>query len=452
MDLGEVGEFFTEKIACNELDVKTLAPVGFEFLQFYFLSVNEKEGNLQRKASPSTQRTGYAGYGNTPSKWSYSYSWNTNNQNNQKKEDENGLGSTPAFTLQRLPSELKELEMLWTLVLNCERPDVAPRVINFLIKVHLSLADDLTASRLEVLTGLIHRCMTILRSEEGKDPRLARRVIDILKNLVHETEVRGTGDVLPHGALQKGEALEPLAVRNKATMKGGELLVQVHTNTTLWDLKKEIAAVLDLAPRYLQISRGFGTKSVELKEIDNGKTMKALGFAGGESLTAQKLTAEAQVPNAALIGSDGELTPAARRVFGGWYDMFCIKGEFTKESAAHFIEGCCGDLPAPTDTRIAGLFQTYDKDGDGVIQRDEFLLFYKNCSRSEKATTVRENLKAFDVRADLKKWSEVEQEATLAIEEMPRYFISKDQETFDLLLELLDGKDPRVAEEAWELV
>ena len=43
--------------------------------------------------------------------------------------------------------------------------------------------------------------MSILRSEEGKDPRLARRVIDILKNLVHETEVRGTGDVLPHGAL-----------------------------------------------------------------------------------------------------------------------------------------------------------------------------------------------------------------------------------------------------------
>jgi hypothetical protein len=161
------------------------------------------------------------------------------------------LGATPKFTLTRLPAELKELEMLWTLVLNCERADVVPRVINFLIKVHLSLADDLKASRLEVLTGLIRRCMAILRSEQGKDPRLARRVIDILKNLVHETEVSGTGDVIPHGALQKGEALEAFSVRNKATMKGGELLVQVHTNTTLWDLKKELAAVLDLAPRYL---------------------------------------------------------------------------------------------------------------------------------------------------------------------------------------------------------
>lgn len=80
------------------------------------------------------------------------------------------------------------------------------------------------------------------------------------------------------------------------------------------------------------------------------------------------------------------------------------------------------------------------------------MAFYKTCSRSEKATTVRENLKAFDVRGDLKKWSEIEQEATLGVEEMPRYFISKDQEMFDLLLELLDGADQKVAEESWELV
>jgi hypothetical protein len=86
MDLGEVGEFFTEKIACNELDVKTLAPVGFEFLQFYFISVNEKEGNLERSAPKTNQKVGYGGVQNTPSKWSYSYSWNANNYNNQRKK------------------------------------------------------------------------------------------------------------------------------------------------------------------------------------------------------------------------------------------------------------------------------------------------------------------------------------------------------------------------------
>jgi hypothetical protein len=56
------------------------------------------------------------------------------------------------------------------------------------------------------------------------------------------------------------------------------------------------------------------------------------------------------------------------------------------------------------------------------------------------------------VRPDLKKWSEVEQEAAPDIEEMPRFFISRDQETFDLLMHLLDGEDLDLAAEAWELV
>ena len=77
-------------------------------------------------------------------------------------------------------------------------------------------------------------------------------MIEILKTLVHETEVKGTRDVVAHGALQKGEALEPLSVRNQqATLKGGELIIQVHSNARLWDLREAVAQALDLAPRYV---------------------------------------------------------------------------------------------------------------------------------------------------------------------------------------------------------
>ena len=47
-------------------------------------------------------------------------------------------------------------------MLECERPDVVPHVIDFLIKVHLSLKEELKSSRLTVLQGLIDRCMSIL--------------------------------------------------------------------------------------------------------------------------------------------------------------------------------------------------------------------------------------------------------------------------------------------------
>jgi hypothetical protein len=90
-----------------------------------------------------------------------SYSWNSNQgAGGSKGDDKDGqLGAAPKFTLLRLPSELKELSMLWTLVLECERPEVVPRVIDFLIKAHLSLQDELRSSRLTVLQDLIDRCM-----------------------------------------------------------------------------------------------------------------------------------------------------------------------------------------------------------------------------------------------------------------------------------------------------
>lgn len=54
LDLNEVGEFFTEKMKSKELDVRNLLVVGFDFLQHYFLSVNEKEQKLFKSSRPQS--------------------------------------------------------------------------------------------------------------------------------------------------------------------------------------------------------------------------------------------------------------------------------------------------------------------------------------------------------------------------------------------------------------
>jgi hypothetical protein len=228
----------------------------------------------------------------------------------------------------------------------------------------------------------------------------------------------------------------------------------VHSHNSLWNLRKEVAEALELAPKQLQLFLGTGSNATELKDIDNGKSMSALGLTGGEALTAQKsATIEEHIPNAPLVDQAGELTPAARRIFTGWYRRFCdANGAFTKEGAARFIQACCGDLPPPTDQRIAGLFQTYDRDGDGNIEEPDFLAFYTSCSRGEKALTVRENLKAFNVRPDLKKASDVEDEAAPRAETLPRYFMPRDQGHFDCLMSLLEAGDDALAVAAWELI
>ena len=80
------------------------------------------------------------------------------------------------------------------------------------------------------------------------------------------------------------------------------------------------------------------------------------------------------------------------------------------------------------------------------------MAFYHSGSRGEKARAVRENLKAFNVRPDLKKLSEVEDEASVPVAELPRYFMSRDQGHFDQLMSLIDDGTTGVAEEAWELL
>lgn len=412
LDLGEVGEFFTHKIANKELDVKNLTTVGLEFLQLYFISVNEKEGKLERVAS--NQSSHGAGewrsistyqataYSRGAAHWTTSHSWPSHQRAEEKKDDE-----VPSFLLKSLPAELSELEMLWTLVLECQAPEVVPKVIDFLIKVYSQFTDDLKAQRKAVLEGLVNRCMGILAESLDKDYLRQVRVIELLKTLIHETEATGAGSIVPHGALLRGEALEPLRIKNRVTLTAGELSIRVYSNTTLWELKKALAELLDFTPRYLRVSLGAGGQLSDFKDADNGKTMKALGLTGGELLTASKAAPDDYIAQAPLVDARGELTAAARRAFCQWFEMFReADGAWSTESVGSFVHGCCGEPPGPADNRVATFFADYDKDGDGRIQLAEFVAFYATAGR-DKPAVVRENLKAFNVRPDLIKWSDV---------------------------------------------
>lgn len=245
----------------------------------------------------------------------------------------------------------------------------------------------------------------------------------------------------------KGEILTPFVIKNKATVRGGDLLVQTYNNTTLWELKKEIAHTLDHNPSMLSISIGLGASLRELKNTDNGRTVKALGLKGGEVLQVSKTLNDKNIINKPLLDQEGDLIPEARRIFSEWYHFFLTEdGKFTNESTAYFIQGCCGDLPSPHDNRIQSLFANYDSNKDGNLEEEEFIRFYHNCSTSDKVGTVRENLRAFNVRHDLKKWKDIKSHNSLPASELPRYFLSKQDDMFNVLFELLNSPDEYLAD------
>lgn len=223
--------------------------------------------------------------------------------------------------------------------------------------------------------------------------------------------------------------------------------MSIYSNTTFWEFKKEVAKQLDLAPKYMKVEK-MGNS---IKDIDNGKTLAELGFQAQDTLTIYKINIEEEVPNAPLIGPDSHLSEKAKQIFNEWFDNYSDEnGQMTKETCALFIKGCTGEYPGVNDERIANLFKVYDSNSDGKIERSEFLTFYETAARS-KPETVRENLRAHNIRNDLKKLSEVQEESSFSREDMPRYKISKNQEYFDLLLGLLDRRG-LVSEASWNLI
>ena len=62
------------------------------------------------------------------------------------------------------------------------------------------------------------------------------------------------------------------------------------------------------------------------------------------------------------------------------------------------------------------------------MERYEFLQFYLDACNEGRSDRVRENLKQHFIRSDLKKMSDIVEEATFTKEEMPRFTISKNQD------------------------
>jgi hypothetical protein len=93
--------------------------------------------------------------------------------------------------------------------------------------------------------------------------------------------------VKPHNALLKGELLENITIKNKASTKGKSLLLKIYSNATVWEFKKEVSRLLDLAPKYLKLEIGVGNRVV--KETEHGKTLAQLGLQSGDFVSAYKI-------------------------------------------------------------------------------------------------------------------------------------------------------------------
>lgn len=127
----------------------------------------------------------------------------------------------------------------------------------------------------------------------------------------------------------------------------------------------------------------------------------------------------------------------------------------SKEDCARFVRTVTGqkeDSINIEDTRIKNLFEAYDRNNDGFLEREEFTGFYRECSiKSEKRRAVLDNLKSMGIRNDLKRMDEPYENHNKDKKILPRYNLSYNQEFFDTIFKLQDLGD-NIASEAFKFL
>ena len=128
LNLGDVGDFFIEKMNNGQLDLENLALVGFSFLSEYFLSVNEKSGAVNKSVAIKKKEKvnnyasyggwaslyGSIGYGPMPASYMDSY------PPKKSVADELQDRKMPVFQLNKHPNEMEHLNIIWKIALMCQ--------------------------------------------------------------------------------------------------------------------------------------------------------------------------------------------------------------------------------------------------------------------------------------------------------------------------------------------
>ena len=263
-----------------------------------------------------------------------------------------------------------------------------------------------------------------------------------------ESEKKGVGSLMSHSALVKGELLT-FTVTNDITSGGGvpkKIELRVYSNITVFELRVEIAKQAKTSWDQVKLLRYMSQK--EIKDTENGKTIGDLRIKNGETLTAAKGPTP-PIPQANLLMADGSLNPAARKIFVEWFEIFSENGKMSPDNCAAFINSCTSDGCSGEDKRVKGVFANHDSDRDGFMSQEDFVDFYYTACKN-RPNVVWSNLASHHYRNDLKKPSEIEEEK-IDIKNLPRYFLTMNQEYFKLIFSLLDygGK---IAIEAWKLL
>ncbi|CDW78148.1 ubiquitin carboxyl-terminal hydrolase family protein [Stylonychia lemnae] len=428
--------FFQTKMCGADVSFKYIKKAGFDCILQIFLKINEQDDRIHLISLPTYNSSAAI----------------------QTKLD---------FKVHVPPKDLIGIDLLWKLLAQCDKKnsDLTAAVIDLITKVYHNLSSGLEEKKHEIEDQFCRECLQklhdiIVNPEVIEDDKkqIIKIITVMMKSFFNDSERNGTGNMRPHSGLSRGKLTEKLIIQNNITnMKATPRYIEVNVNSnmTVWQLKKLIAEKLKQSPLRIQLNR-IDAKKRAPTDQDHQTLLRDLRFEPYEILHAAKKPITYQAKTT-LINKKKELVPLAREIFASWFKKFSTADGFmTPDTCVEFIRNSTNDPSVlMTDPRVVRLFNEYDKDIDGKLTEEEFLEFYKDRS-IQKPDLVWSNLQTHGIGNDLKPQSSQNQtEDPNEIRDpqaLPRFKLSKDQDIFNEIFNLMDKCGSGSQSELWILI
>lgn len=352
------------------------------------------------------------------------------------------INDLSGITLEKSPDELEGFEILWNIIFDSSNPSIMNEgieIVNNLFKKN------------DEMNKLLNKCTNLLQKEakDLKNIQQIKKCFTILKLILLESEIEGTGNIKSHFNLCK-RRLNSLTVciRMAATP---DINANLYLNTTVSEIKSICSQALTIPTKYINFQ--FTAKDSNPKYPNSVSLFDILP---NKDIDGVSLTYSSTPPHADLIDKlTEEPNPAFLAIINEWFNMFSEENtRMTKETCAEFVSNVTTnkDSVKTNDPRVTGFMQKYDIDNKGYIERDSFLNFYIEAART-KPSVVWENLNAMNIRYDLHNREDPIETTNVEKTKLPRFTLGNDLEFIKSLFSLFSqAKDPEIEHEVFEFL
>lgn len=228
------------------------------------------------------------------------------------------------------PMELSGLVFLEGLLEVVSNQLVYGKIIEFIVTVMVNLDDSLLDRTIEIRTSVIAMIVEHIRRVQqepeltDKNKQKLLRNLNLLNQLMVETEVNGLFDLHPH--FEQVDFTEDMKVKFENAVVNSkapkEFEMEVRDNIPLWRLKLLLCEKLGGEnPHKISL---FKAKK-QLEKRTNGKSLKELSISAGDVIRIETANVE-ELPKCHLVEEPaGVPTAKFEKVLQKWWSMFSIK-------------------------------------------------------------------------------------------------------------------------------